>query len=92
MPAPLTARRLPQDPAWATRIELDSHDATRYYTSAERTVADVTLRLAGCTDTAGQALKAGLQLVGSGDEYLTPQQAREVARHLLELAEAAERG
>jgi hypothetical protein len=75
-----------------TRIDLEPGDATRYYTSAERTVADVTMRLAGCTDTTGQALEAGLQLVGSGDEFLTPQQAREVARHLLELAEAAERG
>ncbi len=28
----------------------------------------------------------------SGDESLTPQQARDVARHLLDLAEAAERG
>ncbi|MDP9434672.1 MAG: hypothetical protein M3P93_05525 [Actinomycetota bacterium] len=86
-----TARRLPQDPVWATRIDLEPVDATRYYTSDERTVASVTMKLAGCR-TPGQPLDAGLQLAATYDDFLTPQQAREVARHLLELAEAAERG
>ncbi len=78
-------------PAWATRINVDPVDGTRYYASEERTVAAVTMRLAGCTEP-GQALDASLHLAGSEDEYLTAQQAREVARHLLELAEAVERG
>ncbi len=78
-------------PAWATRINVDPVDGTRYYASEERTVAGVTMQLAGCTKP-GEPLDAGLQLAATYDEYLTPQQAREVARHLLELAEAAERG
>ncbi len=84
-----TAQRLPQDPAWATQIDLEPADATRYYTSDERTVADVTMQLAGCRPP-GQALDAGLQLAATYDESLTPEQVREVARYLLELANVLE--
>ncbi len=85
-----TVQRLREDPDWAIKIGLDQYDpSVRFYASDERTVSRVSMKLAGCRKP-GQPLDAGLQLAATDDDFLTPQQAREVARHLLELADTLE--